>query len=426
MRRLPLLDAGMAPAADAETAPPVRRRYAPEAAAALRNLPLETQARPIDRRTRPIYAVWEITLKCDLGCRHCGSRAGRERPEELTTEQCFDLIQQMAELGIKEVTVIGGEAYLREDWTQIVKAVRKAGMDCTMTTGGRGVTPERAKAAAEAGLQSVSVSLDGIGETHDRLRGVSGSFESALQAIANLRAAKIPVSVNSQINRLTQHQLPEILDVLAEYGCHGWQLQLTVPMGRAADEPEIMLQPYDLLEVFPRIAELAPRAEQAGVRIYPGNNVGYFGPYEALLRRHIPQGHAGGCGAGRATLGIEADGTLKGCPSLHTNEWAGGNILDSSLQDVWERSQRLRYTRDRTLDDLWGYCRGCYYAEECMGGCTWMTHSLFGKPGNNPYCHHRALEMQAAGLRERIVKLEDAPGLPFDRGVFDVVQEPID
>lgn len=404
---------------------PKRRHLpvAPLASPGPRNLPLEADVRPQDK-VRPIYAVWEITLKCDLGCRHCGSRAGRARPDELTTEQCFELIRQMAELGIKEVTVIGGEAYLRDDWTEIVREVRRQGMDCTMTTGGRGITPERAREAKAAGLMSVSVSLDGNEEAHDRLRGVNGSYQSAVAAIGNLRAVGIPVSVNTQINRLSHRHLRHVLEILIRHRAHGWQLQLTVPMGRAADEPEVLLQPYDLLEVFPTLAELQPIAEANKVRIFPGNNVGYFGPYEHLLRRHYPLGHSGSCGAGRATLGIEADGTIKGCPSLHTDEWAGGNVLDTPLADIWERSTALRYTRDRTTKDLWGYCQTCYYASTCMSGCTWMTHSLFGKPGNNPYCHHRALEMDKAGLRERVVLKAAAPGTPFDHGLFELLVEP--
>lgn len=404
---------------------PRRLPLAPHAPKALRHLPLEGEARPIDVRTRPIYAVWEITLKCDLACRHCGSRAGRARPEELTTAQCFDLARQMAELGIKEVTLIGGEAYLRDDWTDIVAEIRRLGMDCTMTSGGRGITPERARAAAKAGLMSCSLSLDGLSATHDRLRGVTGSYEAALSSMQNLRQAGVPVSTNTQVNRLTHAELPELLEVLIANRVHAWQLQLTVPMGRAADEPEIMLQPYELLEVYPALAALLPRAKAGKVRVFPGNNVGYFGPFEHELRAHIPAGHSGSCGAGRATLGIEADGTLKGCPSLQTEDWAGGNILDTSLKDVWERSQRLRYTRDRTVADLWGYCRECYYADECRAGCTWMGHSLFGKPGNNPYCHHRALEMDRRGVRERVVLKERAPGLPFDRGLFELVTEAV-
>jgi radical SAM protein with 4Fe4S-binding SPASM domain len=138
----------------------------------------------------------------------------------------------------------------------------------------------------------------------------------------------------------------------------------------------------------------------------------------------MPDGHGGSCSAGQLTLGIEADGTIKGCPSLQTEDWAGGNILQHSLQDIWERSNRLRYMRDRTVKDLWGYCATCYYADECRSGCSWMGHSLFGKPGNNPFCHHRAIEMDKRGVRERVVLKEQAPGLPFDRGLFELIEEP--
>ncbi len=399
---------------------------APRAGAALRRLPLAPEARPQDRGWRPIYAVWELTLKCDLACRHCGSRAGRTRPDEHTTAECLDLVRQMAELGVLEVTVIGGEAYLHEDWLVIIEAIRRAGMQCSMTTGGRGMTEERARAGAAAGLQSVSISIDGREATHDRLRGVTGSYRAALAAAAHLRAAGVPVSVNTQINKLSMPELPDVLEAAIGLGVHAWQIQLTAAMGRAADAPEVLLQPEDLLELFPLLVRLKARCEEARVTLWPGNNVGYFGPYESILRGGANgRGHGASCGAGCTTMGIEADGAIKGCPSLQTQPWTGGNIRDASLQDIWERSAALRYMRDRTIDDLWGYCRGCYYADVCRAGCTWTAFSLFGKAGNNPLCHHRVLEMQRQGKRERLVRVEAAPGLPFDNGRFEIIVEDI-
>jgi len=395
---------------------------APHAPKAKRRLPL-LEPREKDRRYRPIYAVWEITLACDLACRHCGSRAGRDRPDELTTAECLDLVDQMAELGVKEVSLIGGEAYLRDDWIQILERIRDHGMMPLLTTGGRGLTAERCETAAKAGLLSTSVSIDGIEETHDRLRGVKGSYASAMQAFDNLRAAGVKVSANTQINRLSMPQMPEILEKIIEAGVHSWQIQLTVAMGRAADEPEVLLQPYDLLELFPMLGRLKERCDEAGVRLWPGNNIGYFGPYESALRGTMPRGHMASCGAGRATLGIEADGAIKGCPSLPTDRWVGGNIRDRSLREIWEQTEPLRYTRDRTIEDLWGYCRDCYYNDVCRAGCTWTSFVLFGKPGNNPYCHHRALERQREGKRERVVKVNEAPGLPFDYGHFELILE---
>ncbi|HEY3820526.1 MAG TPA: radical SAM protein [Polyangiaceae bacterium] len=391
--------------------------------ASRRYLPL-AEPRPEDARYKPLLAVWELTLRCDLACRHCGSRAGRARPDELSTAECLDLIRQLAELGTREVAIIGGEAYLRDDWLEILGAIRARGMQATMTTGGRGMTRERAEGAARAGMHSASVSVDGEEVTHDRLRGVKGSHRAALEAIANLRAAGIPVAANTQINRLSMPELPRVLERLAAAGIRSWQLQITVAMGRAVDEPDVLLQPYDLVALFPMLAELARRARELGVDVVAGNNVGYFGPFESLLRGRTRKGHSCGCGAGRIALGIEADGTIKGCPSLATREWAGGNVRQTSLRDIWERATPLRYTRDRTTRDLWGYCATCYYADECRAGCTWTGDVLFGRPGNNPYCHHRATELRKEGLRERVVPVAAAPGEPFDHGLFDLVVEP--
>jgi radical SAM protein with 4Fe4S-binding SPASM domain len=398
---------------------------APVAPAARRQLPLADTVRPRDEQARPIYAVWEITLQCDLACRHCGSRAGHARTDELSTAECLDLVRQMAELGVMEVTLIGGEAYLRDDWTDIIREIRKFGMSATMTSGGRGITAEKARAGKEAGLESVSISIDGNEATHDRLRGVKGSYQSAFQAMDLMRAAGVKVSTNTQINRLTLPELPELLEALAAHGGHSWQLQLTVPMGRAADEPEVLFQPYEMLELFPLLGDLKKRADELRVRIWPGNNIGYFGPYESVLKGNMPRGHMASCGAGRSTLGIEADGAIKGCPSLPTEAWTGGNIRDNSLKDIWERSAPLRYTRDRTIEDLWGYCRTCYYADECRAGCTWTSFVFFGRAGNNPYCHHRALEMQRKGVREIVERTEMAPGAPFDHGKFEIREEPL-
>ena len=306
---------------------------APDEAAAPRRYVTEADL----RNCQPVYAVWEITLKCDLACNHCGSRAGKARPAELSTEECFDVIDQLAKMGCREVTVIGGEAYLRKDWVDLIARIRDQGMDATMTTGGKNLTEERVKAAADAGLQGVSVSIDGVEATHDKIRGVHGSHRAALESIERLKRHGITVGCNTQINALSWKQLPQIMDTIIGAGASHWQVQLTVAMGNAVDHPELLLQPYQLAELYPE----------------------------------------------------------------------------------------LNFTRDRTTNDLWGRCKSCYYADVCRAGCSWTTTVLFGKPGNNPYCHWRVLELEKEGLRERIVKIQDAPGTPFDQGKFEVIEESI-
>ena len=377
-------------------------------------------------RCRPVSVVWELTLACDLKCKHCGSRAGSPRVAELTTAECLSVVSQLAELGTRDIGLIGGEAYLRSDWVDIVRAIRAAGMDCSLQTGGRNLTEKRIAAAASAGLQGAGLSIDGLESLHDDLRGVPGSFKAAIAALRTLKAYGITTSVNTQITSYIVKELSELLDTLIDAGISSWQLALTVPMGRAADRPELLLQPFQLLDVMPLLAELHKRAYARGVVLQPSNNIGYFGPFESQWRStNDPNVYFTGCNAGQNLIGIEADGSIKGCPGL-PREYIGGNVRTNTLAEIWSSSQALAFTRRQRNDELWGFCRDCSYADVCQGGCTWMAHSLLGRRGNNPYCHYRVLQLANRGLRERVVKKRDAPGEPFDFGEFELLVESLD
>ena len=376
---------------------------------------------------RPGLAVWEFTLACDQRCKACGPRAGEARPGELSTDEALRLCDELAELGVGEVVLIGGEAYLRNDVLLVIRKIRERGMTCSMTTGGLGLTRQRAEALAEAGLQTVSVSIDGLEASHELLRGSPGGWRRCFEALAHARAAGMTIAANTQINRHSWRELPALLELLASAGVRAWQMFLTMPHGNAADHPELLLQPYDMLELFEIVDRVIDRCQQLNVRFWPGNNLGYFGPHEGKIRRLLQSdGHYKGCAAGRTGLGIEADGTIKPCPSVGGPPNEGGNWRDHGLRALWERAPEIRYIEHRTLDDLWGYCRECYYADTCMAGCTAMSEPLLGRPGNNPYCHHRAIEMQRMGLRERVEQVAAASGQPFDHGLFRLIREPAD
>src|SRR5262249_12441504 len=126
-------------------------------------------------RPKPIYAVWELTMKCDQPCQHCGSRAGPARERELSTGEVLDVARRLAELGCREVVLIGGEAYLRSDLATIVTYLAERGLRVAMQTGGRALTVERARALRQAGLTALGVSIDGPAPIHDLLRGNAGS-----------------------------------------------------------------------------------------------------------------------------------------------------------------------------------------------------------------------------------------------------------
>lgn len=381
-----------------------------------------------DRRELvPVHVVWELTLACNLHCQHCGSRAGSRRPDELNTRECIDVVDSLARLGTREVTLIGGEAYLRKDWLDIVRAVRSHDMYCAIQTGGRALTDLRLDQAIEAGLQGVGVSIDGLRETHDRIRGHDGSFDEAIGVLRRAKAKGLNVSCNTQIGPQTLAELPALMDAIIEAGATHWQIQLTVAMGNAVDNDELLLQPFQLLELMPLLAELNVEGKRRGLMMIVGNNIGYFGPFEGLLRdlEGDKDDHWTGCAAGQSVIGIEADGTVKGCPSLATVGYAGGNVRTLTIEEIWHSSDELHFGRLRTSDDMWGWCADCYYAPVCRAGCTWTSDSLLGRPGNNPYCHYRALEHDRNGLRERVVKVEEAADDSFAVGRFELVVEPV-
>lgn len=392
------------------------------------------------RKNTPIYAVWETTMLCNHACAHCGSRAGPEeaRAVELNTAQLLEVADKLAAMGTREVTLIGGEAYLRDDILTLVAHLKGLGIRVTMQTGGRGLSPKLCADLATAGMSAIGVSIDGPARAHDVLRASPGSHLWALRALKNAKAAGFITTSNIQINRLNKDHLRETRDLIKAAGVCVWRAQMTVPMGRAADRPEWILQPWEILEVIDELAALqreeAELTQKAGLPakdtfdILASNNIGYFGPHEEILRSR-PGGkstHWTGCSAGRFTMGIESDGTVKACPSLPTSPYTGGNLLEIPLEEIWDKAPEISFVRDRGTEELWGFCKGCYYAEVCKAGCSFTAHCTLGKRGNNPFCYHRASTLKKQGLRERLVQREMPEGAPYDFGRFELEMEPWD
>lgn len=370
----------------------------------------------------PAYVVWELTLRCDQRCTHCGSRADVPRANELNEAEALVVVKDLIALKTREVVLIGGEAYLHEGFLVITKALRAGGIEVGLTTGGRGITSDLALAMKVAGIDRVSVSIDGLEKTHDLLRANKGSFSHALEALENLKQADIRPTVNTTINRLNMAQLEDLFEVLRDARVRAWQVQIIAPLGRAADRPDMLLQPYDLLDILPRLAHLKKRAFKENIVIMSGNNLGYFGPDEALLRSPSEEmrDYFSGCQAGRFIMGIESNGTIKGCPSLQTNAYGAGSVKEQPLPNLWASSEKMLSLRSGSAKELWGFCKTCDFREPCQGGCTFTAHSLFGKAGNNPYCFYRASTMAKRGLKERLVRIAGAPGTPFDHALFRI------
>jgi radical SAM protein with 4Fe4S-binding SPASM domain len=340
----------------------------------------------------PRVCGWELTLRCNLGCTHCGSLAGRARDDELTLDECLRLADDLVELRCQRVTLTGGEPTLHPGWDQIAERLSQQKVRVALISNGWAWQASDAERAVHAGIGTLGFSLDGLRAEHDAFRA-SGSYARVLDAIASARASGMEVAVNTAIHRRNRHQLVEIRDLLVEAGVRSWQLQYAIPTGAMAAHRDLVLPAEDLLWLVPQIAEFC-RERKGRMYIVASDHIGYFGKPEAQLRQaDVSMPFWLGCWAGMHVLGIESNGNVKGCLSLPSDRhghagFVEGNVRTESLRDIWRRKTGFRYNRDFRMDDLRGFCRVCRYGDVCRGGCTWKRHSQTDPDAGDTYCFY--------------------------------------
>ncbi|MFH2009512.1 MAG: radical SAM protein [bacterium] len=340
----------------------------------------------------PRNVVWELTLECNLRCRHCGSRAGKAREDELSAEEAFDVADQLAALGTERVTLSGGEPTLSPYWAELGKRLTSHGVRVNIISNGKTWTEEHANRAKDAGLESAAFSLDGLEETHDKIRK-KGSYAEVIRAFDACAAVGLPTACVTHINKLNLYSLPALRDLLHEHGVSSWQLQLGNPAGNMSDNTDLVIVPQDLLEIVPEVARL--RAEKKLPKIFAADNVGYYGEYEKTIRdRGARVFFWVGCRAGCQVLGIESNGNIKGCLSLPSAandvyEFNEGNLRERSLTEIWCDDDAFGYNRKFDVEQLSGFCRECRYNDICRGGCSWTAFSNTGSRFENPFCYYR-------------------------------------
>ena len=348
----------------------------------------------------PRVAVWELTLRCNLACRHCGSRAGKPREDELSLGEALALCEDLARLHCQRLTLGGGEPTLRRDWPAIATKLIELGVRVGMITNGLTWNDELSAIAKRVGLESVAFSVDGLDEAHDHVRRHDGHLRKVLAAIDSCRLAGVRVGAITTVNARNKHELEAVRGLLAAHGVRNWQVQLATATGNLADHPELALAPEDMLDLVPRIAAMC--ADRRRPTVHPGHDIGYYGGCEERLRgadKNFP--FWTGCSAGCSVIGIESHGHIKGCLSLPSSQegvdtFVEGNIRQTPLEEIWRRKGAFAYNREFTREHLGGYCRECEYGEICRGGCTWMGFANERSLRDNPYCYHRQLKAREA------------------------------
>jgi len=329
----------------------------------------------------PTFVVWEVTLKCNLKCIHCGSDAGEQRAKELNTKESIKVINDLAEIGFKGIGLMGGEVFLRKDWEIISKEIKDAGMALSLVSNGFFDPEKIVDKMVKLETDCVTIGFDGTEKVHDHIRGVKGSFRKALDFLKASNKAGLLTNAITTVHKGNYEELPKLADLILEKEELDWQIQEGVLIGRFPKELLLSEEEYYSLGLY--IASLQKKYSKD--RVVGGHNFGFFSKKIPELSLY-PEWK--GCYAGKMVLGISSDGNVRGCETL-PEEYIEGNVRKKSVIDIWNDPNSFSYNRKFSTDQLGPLCKNCKHGEQCKGGCMVRSVSTTGKPHNDPKCFYR-------------------------------------
>ena len=321
----------------------------------------------------PFLVSYSITTRCNLKCKHCYSESvEKPSPDELTTQEAFDVIDQLADLGAFLLILDGGEPLQRDDFLEIARRGNEKGLVTVVGSNGTLIDLDMAQRMKDAGIKSVAISLDGATpEIHDTFRGEEGTFKKALEGARACKTVGLPIQFGMVIRKQNLHQIPEMLKINDDFDTQAAEFFDLILAGRAKQEiPGEALSNEERKEIMNWLAE-----KQANYRvpirvvacpmytlllqekkIKPRN-------FDETLLHRIPY-YGRGCAAGMPMgyLVIRANGDVHPCMLLQINL---GNTRKDSITSLWEKSPVLRELRAR--EHLKGQCKGCEYRDICAG-----------------------------------------------------------
>jgi len=345
---------------------------------------METCMEPL---TRELFScLWELTLKCNLNCMHCGSVAGAARVKELSDEECHQVCDELIALGCKEVTFIGGEIFLYPGWEKVGRYLSDQGVSVNIMTNGYRFNNKHIDQIQYAKLTNVGISLDGLEQTHNTIRRKKDSFSEILHSFNLLNEAGISIGVVTSLIDMNLPELEDLYVLLTENNVNLWQIQLVNPMGNMAKNREMILT----RDKIPALTEfIYEKNKDRNMLIVAADNVGYFYENEPYIRgRNSAFCYWEGCQAGISSIFIDSTGNIKGCGALYDDAFIEGNIRNSSIREIWNDENNFSYNRAFHPGCLTGNCTHCELGDVCQGGCRASNFFTSGSLYSNTICNY--------------------------------------
>ncbi len=310
----------------------------------------------------------ELTDRCNLNCRHCGSECDPNRSHYIETGLIVKALEEIREDMKDEsfmICLTGGEPLLHPDFEKIVEKINECDIPWGMTTNATLIDEKMAQKLKALKLASISISLDGLREDHEWLRRVPGSFDRAVQGLQNLQKVGIDVQITTVVHKNNYAHLDEMYSFMRALGVKSWRLVNIDPIGRAEDNTELYLAKEEIITLNSFIREK---------RYDPENDMDVcYGcaHYLSFDLEHETRDFYFQCGAGTTIASILCNGDIYGCLDIERRpELVQGNIRTDRFADVWyNRFKEYRYDRSEHCRE----CRECPEREYCSGDAmhTW-------------------------------------------------------
>jgi len=338
--------------------------------------------------TAPIHVWWDITQQCNFNCKHCYSNAKKNVQDELSTEEVFGIIEQLKEVQVCFVYILGGEPLIRPDFSLILERFSEKDIPLMLNTNGWFMNEEWARRIANSSVKHLRFSLDGsTSSTHDDLRGVKGSFERVINGIRICRNMNIPkISCSYTLTSKSVNEIKQTCELLVQLGVDAIQFGPLSSTGRASNHPELTLSPSDSNSITNTIGECIQQYGQK-IQIYSVDGT-YDRPYTRLAKRGLIKPDFMGCQAGRTCCCIDWKGEVLPC-ILWRNPTAG-SLRKTSFKEIWDNSSLFKNLR-RQRGDEYTECKSCTYSDVCARECP-LSPSQNTHTTNDRIAHIAALQ----------------------------------
>ena len=301
----------------------------------------------------------EITSRCNARCEHCGSSCGDFIPkDEISADELKKTLLDISQhYNANEIllNITGGEPLIRKDLFEIMDYANKLGFRWGMTSNGMLITDEILEKMNQTNMETISISLDGLKETHESFRKVSNCFDKIIENIKKLQ--KVPsvkiVQVTTVANKKNLHELEDLYNLMKELNIISWRVINVDPIGRAKGNDKILLDKdeYNFIK---------EKREENLMNVEYGCSHYLDIPMEKEIRDTYFF-----CITGLYVASILSNGDIFVCPNVERrSEFIQGNIRTDSFVDVWEKKFKIFRSNDRTKCDK---CSKCSKWKYCLG-----------------------------------------------------------